>query len=83
MGIHKSRHFDPVEVHYLQVQYLLWTFFRVSVGQDSHLPIQLGLHIIRFSDPSTSDLRFDTSTPETPFRVSWGVPRFGEEDPSY
>ena len=32
---------------------LLWTLYRLLVGQDSHLPIQPVLHVIQYPDSST------------------------------
>jgi hypothetical protein len=50
-----------------QVTSLLEGLLWISVGQDSHLPIQTVLHVIRIPDFSTSH-RLDTYTPTTLLR---------------
>jgi len=46
-----------------QVTSLLWELLWLSVGQDSHLPIQPVLHVIRIHDSSIPLRRLDTYTP--------------------
>ncbi len=72
-------------VFLLQVASLLWEFLWLSVGQDSHLPIQPVLHVIHIHDSSIPLRRLDTYTPSALLRLTgfMGSPSIADTDLDY
>jgi hypothetical protein len=72
-------------VFLLQVTSLLWEFLWLSVGQDSHFPIQPVLHVIHIHDSSIPPRRLDTYTPSALLRLTgfMGSPSITDTDLDY